>query len=192
VSAPERLSPLASFWPTLARAGGAKPAGLLLAERACRLTEIAARRGAEAQVAGLLLAPARAAGTVLPVAPGRWLVVSPEGSPALQASDLLNQAALVDATGAHVVLRLSGPALAAFMPAICRLDLARLRPGDAVRTPMAQVPVILAAVDAKPTYDLVIPSTFARSFAEALVHAAAAHGCAQDGTGASAPGDPAP
>jgi sarcosine oxidase subunit gamma len=42
---------------------------------------------------------------------------------------------------------------------------------------MAQVPVILHQADDVPSFDLLVPSTLAVSFAEFLLHAAAEFGC---------------
>lgn len=179
VSAPEPRSPLAAFWPTLSERAPAQ-AGVRLAERRCRLTEVAARKGEEATVARLL------PGGCLPLAPGRWLAVTPADLAPPEAAHFGGRASCIDVSGAHVALRLSGPRLAAIMPSLCRLDLATLQPGDVARTPMAQVPVLLAVVDLAPTYDLFVPFTFARHCAGAIVHAAQAHG------GAAADKPPAP
>lgn len=85
-------------------------------------------------------------------------------------------------SSAFVVLRVCGPAMREALAALCRLDLhpSALPPGRATRTPMAQVPVLVACVDPAPAYDLVVPATLARSVTEALLQAAAPHGARLD------------
>jgi heterotetrameric sarcosine oxidase gamma subunit len=179
VSAPEPRSPLAALAP-LRRARSAAAPGIVIAERACDVVDVAARRGRGEAARARLPAGSHA------VAPDRWHVVAARRAPGVLAGELAialaADASAVDLSSALVVLHVSGPAIRETLAAFCRLDLhpSAFPPGSAARTPMAQVPVLIACIDPAPAYDLLVPATLARSFAEALLQAAAPHGVRLD------------
>jgi len=150
--------------------------GVTLAERRAALTEIAARRG---QAAALGLPPtggsvARWGGVVLGLAPGVGLLVG--GAPPALPRQV---AAVIDQSGGFVVLRCAGPAAAEALAGICRLDLhdTAFPAGRAARSLMAQLPVVLHRAG-EAAFDLIVPASYAVSFAETLLHLATPHGCA--------------
>jgi heterotetrameric sarcosine oxidase gamma subunit len=187
VSAPEPVSALASS--LLAHADGAPE--VMLADRQAGLALIAARRGQDAHVDAALRqhlavglpTPGRAlvTGDVAArcTAPGTvWIEGSARHLAALAGAMVRDVAAIVDQSGGFAILRLSGPKSPVVLAKGCRLDLHPdvFGPGHCARTLIAQVPAILHQTDAQPTYDLLVPRTLARSFAEFLVRAAQASG----------------
>lgn len=168
VSAPEPRSPLEGH---LAPGGHGMP-GVTLAECRVPLHEIAARRGADLG----LPPPGRAAplfgGTALWIGPQTCLLLG--GAP----PDLPGESGVVnDQTGGFVLLHLAGPAVADLLARFCRLDLHRFTPGACARTLMAQMPVVIHRAGAT-AFELVLPATYAVSFVQGLLAAAAPIGCA--------------
>jgi sarcosine oxidase subunit gamma len=188
---PEPATPLAAIL-TQGRRGAASPAGVTLNERRVALVEVSARRGRAADLSATLRA---ALGVALPepgrasthddvaalwIAPETTLVVGPlTRLQAVQTAIAPAIAAVVDQSGGYVVLRLAGPQAAAALAKGCRVDLdARAFGADCVaRTIIAQMPAIVHRIAADPAFDLFVPMTFARSFAEFLLHAADEFGC---------------
>lgn len=190
MSAPEPRSALAD---ALSPGPRGKPgvAGVTLMELRTGLVEIAARRGQEKALdaelqrhLGLGLPEpgyAREAGDVaaLWIAPATTMILAP--SPRLD--PLLDGtapavAAVLDQSGGFAVLRVAGPMASAALAKGCRLDLdAGVFPGGRVaRSLIAQIPAILYRPSGDVGFDLIVPATFARSFAEFLCNAAAEFG----------------
>jgi len=192
VSAPETRSPLGDhFHP--GRRGAAGAAGVTLQERRASVVEIVSLRGRDDAVAEAcrtsfgaeLPPPGRSAGrhaTLLGLAPSNWLVVAPPDLPGALAAELraaLGPAALVaDQSTGFVMLRLAGPRARDALAKGCRVDLhpREFAAGRVARTPIAQVNVILHRVGDAPTFDLLAPSSTARSFAHFLLEAAGEFG----------------
>lgn len=191
MSAPEPRSVLAgSFTP--GPRGKPGVAGVTLMELRTGLVEIAARRGQETALdtelqrhLGLgLPEPGHAfeAGDVaaLWMAPATAMILAPPA----RLDPLLGAiapavAAVLDQSGGFAALRISGPMASAALAKGCRLDLdARVFPGGRVaRSVIAQVPAILYRPAGDVGFDVIVPATFARSFAEFLCNAAAEFGC---------------
>jgi sarcosine oxidase subunit gamma len=191
VSAPEPRSALASHLVPGSH-GRAGAVGVTLMELNTGLVEIAARRGQETALdaevqrhLGVgLPAPGRAfeAGNAaaLWIAPTTAMILAP--TPRL--APLLGAiapavAAVLDQSGGFAVLRVAGPMASATLAKGCRLDLdARVFAGGRVaRSLIAQVPAILYRPGGDAGFDVIVPATFARSFAEFLGNAAAEFGC---------------
>ena len=168
-----------------------RTAGVRIARIAADVVEVAARRGRAAELESLaardgLALPAlgtssaQPAALALAVRPGRWLVLAEPGAPGAGAARLTARlsaaATVVDLGSALVAFRLEGPAHRALLARGCRLDLdaAVFRAGAVAATPIAQVPVTLAALGAGML--LLTPSTTARHFAEWLAASAAPFG----------------
>ncbi len=156
------------------------------------LVEIAARRGqgtaldAELQrLVGLgLPEPGRAieAGDVaaLWIAPTTAMILAPPSRlDPLLGGIAPSVAAVLDQSGGFVVLRVAGPMASAALAKGCRLDLdARVLTSSRVaRSLIAQVQAILYRPAGDHGFDVIVPATFARSFAEFLRNAAAEFGC---------------
>jgi heterotetrameric sarcosine oxidase gamma subunit len=189
VSAPEPRTALAGH---LAPGPIGRPgdAGVTLQELHSGLVEIGVRRGQEAtldaalrQALGLgLPAQGRAteAGDVaaLRIGPATTLVVAPPARlQALFDGIAPSVAAVIGQSGGFAMLRIAGPMAAAALAKSCRLDLdARVfASGSVARTLIAQMSVVLHRVG--DGFDLIVPATVARSFADFLCGAAAEFGC---------------
>jgi sarcosine oxidase subunit gamma len=166
---------------------------LTLTERPADLTLVAARRGQEARLDALLHQqlglrlpdPGKAfSGTdcaALGLAPGTAVIEAPLPRLAtLRAALPSDMAASVDQSGGFAILRLGGGKSPDVLGKGCRLDLhpSAFGPGRCARTVMAQVPTILRQIDSTPSYDLIVPRTLARSFAEFVIRAAETSGVA--------------
>jgi sarcosine oxidase subunit gamma len=162
-------------------------AQLKLAERQAGLVAVAARRGQEARLdemlralLGIGLPQARhavAAGdcAALWTGPAMTLLRAPPARlQGLRAAIPRGVAAVIDQSGGYAIMELSASKSAAVLAKACRIDLhpSAFAPGDCVRTLMAQTPTILHQLDASPSYELIVPRTLARSFAEFLIRAA--------------------
>lgn len=113
---------------------------------------------------------------VLWLGPDEWLVVSETTSHTL-AADLAQavagaHAAVVDVSANRTVLELSGPAARAVLEKGCPVDLhpRAFRPGTAVTTTLARVPLLLWQVDAD-SYRLLPRSSFSDYVARWLLDA---------------------
>ena len=124
----------------------------------------------------------RAAPRALPVAPGTWLLMGPRGRHAWLVGKLAaatgGAASLVDQSMGRVVLRVAGSRARDVLAKGCRLDLhpRAFGPGGVAVTPIAHVTVTLVQVDATPTFDLLVPASYAETFLDWLLEAAAEHG----------------
>jgi heterotetrameric sarcosine oxidase gamma subunit len=191
VSAPEPLSP---FGPTGApgRHGVASAAPVTLTPRRVDIVQVTGADEAAARVvrsaAGLALPPPRRAeiaGDALAVwvQPSSWLVIRPRGEEGALARMLAAGAgdgvAIVDQSHGKALLRLAGPRARDVLAKGCRVDLhpRAFASGSAATTTVDHVTINLVQVDAAPTYDIVVPATFAENFLEWLIASAAEFGC---------------
>jgi heterotetrameric sarcosine oxidase gamma subunit len=114
--------------------------------------------------------------TALWLQPDGWLLQAPEGAEAELARTLAagGVAAVVDQTHGRAILSLAGARARDVLARICRLDLHPrvFGSGHVAGTIMADMPVVLHQRDDSPSFDLIIPSSFAMAFATALRHAA--------------------
>jgi heterotetrameric sarcosine oxidase gamma subunit len=158
-------------------------------DRAQVLKALARRRGMQLPDLGHVVA---SEGTlVLCVRPERWLVVTPPESSGSAAAGW--QAACagcgigVDLSSALTALEVAGPAVRTLLARGCRLDLDPdvFPAGHAAATIMAQVPVILAALETAVL--LLTPSSTARHFREWLTHAGQPFALAADEDASFAP-----
>ena len=87
-------------------------------------------------------------------------------------------AAVEDQSHGRTTIRLSGPSSRAMLSRGCRVDLhpRAFGPGRAASTMIAHVGCLVHQVDDAPSYDLVVFSTFAQTFLDWLLHAAAEDG----------------
>ncbi len=193
MSAPEPRSIVAAAMaPGRHGAGGGAP--VLIRERRMEVVQIIARRervdacaGAITSATGLRLRGPNAAVhagefSALWIQPRNWLVMRPwQGEGGL--FRLLRAAcgqngAVVDQAGGKTILRISGRHARTVLEKGCRVDLhgSVFAPGSAAVTPIAHVNVVLTQADDQPSYDLVLPSTFAETFLEWLEMSAAEFG----------------
>jgi heterotetrameric sarcosine oxidase gamma subunit len=178
---------------------GPEPSNVHLSERSSRmLWQIAAWRAGDvaslrtivAEHLGLTLpqAPdAAAKGNVVAfqVAPRRWSLVVPAAGGELDAAladALAGRAALTDLGHARTLLRLSGPMSRSTLAKLCRIDLhpRAFPPGRVAQTPLGQVAALLHAIDERPSFDLYLPRSLARSATISLIDAATEFGLALD------------
>jgi sarcosine oxidase subunit gamma len=115
-------------------------------------------------------------------APGQWLAVV-EGRAALSmlaklAAGLKGLATIIDQSDGKAVLRISGPRAREVLAKGCSLDLNPrvFKPGSAGTTPVALIDCVIWQVDETPSYDLVVPTSFAESFWSWLTASAAEYG----------------
>lgn len=160
---------------------------LTLVEVSLPASEAATAAAAVSQAFGLELPdPGRWTSTGLLAAvwirPHTWYLSQPRGAGSGLAERIASvagpRAAIVDQSSGKTVLRISGPAARDVLAKGCRVDLHPrvFGPGRAAATAIAQISALIAQVDDKPTFDLVVPSTFAQSFFEWLELSAAEYG----------------
>ncbi len=108
--------------------------------------------------------------------PNQWMVIS-EGDAADGMLEKIqkavgNKAGVVDQSHGRVGLRLSGEHARTVLQKNCAIDVHPLSfgPGSCVLTTIAHIGALLIQVDDTPTYDLFVNRSFARSFADSLVH----------------------
>jgi sarcosine oxidase, subunit gamma len=149
-----------------------------LRERSARLADIARSQGCPLPARGRIL---RAAATLVVAArPERWLVLSAPAAcgerAAIWQTACTGSAAVVDLSSALAALQLSGEAAAQLLARGCRLDLDRgaFPPGSAAATLIAQVSVVLAALDSG--FLLLTPATTAQHLREWLLASGAPFG----------------
>jgi sarcosine oxidase subunit gamma len=169
--------------------------GVTLSEHSgLALASVMARKGKSLELAArvkerfaidLPMTPRRAAdGPVhfIWAGPGRWLAAAPDQSPATFESDLrgalLGLASVTSQSDGRSIIRVSGPkareALAKGVP--LDLDPRAFGPGDTAMTVVAHINVHLWQCDTAPTYDFAVFRSFAGSFCEWLLDAAAEFG----------------
>lgn len=189
MSAPEPRSPLVEILKP-GRYGAESKMPVILHERHLSIVQVQARKG---QAAALTTILSSAFGLMLPgagqtsttgewravwIQPDTWLVIAPFTGP----GDLLERlaavasqsAAITDQTFGKSVLRLSGAKARDVLAKGCRVDLHPrvFGPGRSSVTPLAQVRCVLIQIDDKPTFDLIVASTFAVSALEWLERSA--------------------
>jgi sarcosine oxidase, subunit gamma len=147
-------------------------------ERATLLTDIARRQGCVLPARGRIQ---RGAATLVVAArPERWLVLSAPAAcgerAAMWQSACTGCAAVVDLSSALAAWQLSGAAAAQLLARGCRLDLegGAFPPGSAAATLIAQVSVVLAALDSG--FLLLTPASTARHVREWLLASGAPFG----------------
>lgn len=193
MSAPEPRSIIAHAMPRGRHgAGGEHP--LQIRERRMEVVQVTAGRERVDECAGAVTAatgirlrgPNRAIHhgdlTAVWIQPRTWLLLQPwRGEGALLrklAPGLDGLGALVDQTGGKAVLRIAGRHARDALAKGCRVDLhpREFKPGSAAVTLIAHVNVVLAQADGAPSFDLILPSSFAESFAEWLLLSAGEFG----------------
>ena len=116
------------------------------------------------------------------VQPGGWLLESEPAAPgALRARVAAATEGLglaVDQSSGRSVIRFAGSPVRSVLATCCRLDLhpRAFGPGSAAMTRVAHVACGIRLVDATPTFDLIIGSTYARWLIEELLEASARYG----------------
>lgn len=177
--------------------------GVIIAERTgLALASVMARKNKSAELAAcvrerfaieLPVTPRRVAGDALYfiwAGPGRWLAAAPGRSPVTFESDmraaLAGLASVTSQSDGRTIIRISGPkareALAKGVP--LDLDPRAFGPGDTAMTVVAHINVHLWQSDAAPVYEFAVFRSFAGSFCEWLLDAAAEFGVTvQDSVG---------
>lgn len=188
---PKRRSALEGFYVPGIDTGN--PSVTLAERRGLTMIQIAAIGNADAMCAtatgaGLTLpaspnaTESRDGVTALWLGPGRWLAVTPEAAPEALGRRLeaahADSAAVVDVSHGRTVIRVSGPATRTLLAKGCRLDLHPrvFRAGACAQTNIGHFAVLLHAVDDRPTVDLYVARSYAASFWEWLIEAAAEFG----------------
>jgi len=171
-------------------AGGENPVRIATCRHA--LLQLSARRGQEEKLhaaiqhaVGMALPPpgrSATSGTItaLWLQPDCWLLQGPEGDETTLACTRAagGRASIVDQTHGRAILSLSGARARDVLARLCRLDLHPRAfgpgpgPGRVASTTMSDISVLLHQRDDTPSFDLIIPSSFAIAFATALRHAA--------------------
>ena len=111
-----------------------------------------------------------------------WMLGAPghaEGALARLIREATGDAAsIVDQSHGKTVLHLSGAKARDVMAKGCRLDLhdRAFKPNHSAVTQVAHIGCMLRQLDATPSYELLVPSSFAETFFGWLTHAAAEYG----------------
>lgn len=117
--------------------------------------------------------------SAIPLAPAQWMLISANPSGAEFCESMgrkLKSAGYVsEQSDSRVIFSLSGPRVVELMQKGCRLDLhpSATGKGWCAQTQIAQCGVIILQTSDDPTYDILVYSGFARSFAEWLLHTGA-------------------
>ena len=189
MSVPDPISPLAgAFVPGHYGASGGTRVRIV--ERRASIAEVLAPVSGAAAVATTLRngvgldAPKPGAATMSSGAAALWIkpascLVIADGNPEGELARKLMAAAaagvaIVDQSHGKAILTLSGARARSVMAKGCRLDLhARaFRPGQTAVTQIAHIGCIILQRDEAPTYDLIVPATFARAFLDWLTTSA--------------------
>jgi len=116
------------------------------------------------------------------VQPGGWLLESEPSAPgafrARVAAAVEGLGAAVDQSSGHSVVRFAGAPARSVLATCCRLDLhpRAFGPDSAAMTRVAHVACGIRLVDATPSFDLIVASTYARWLIEELLEASARYG----------------
>ena len=117
---------------------------------------------------------------IVPLAKGRWLIFALYRGQVADPSamQLPTGAYLADVSHAYTVLEISGPSVDEFMRKGCRINLNPeiFTTGMCAQTLVAEVSVLLLKKDEQPTYILIIPSGYSKSFWQWIEEAAAEFG----------------
>jgi sarcosine oxidase subunit gamma len=125
--------------------------------------------------------------------PGQWLVIGAgvkgDALVAQLRAKLSGLASISDQTDGRVVIRLRGPDVRSLLAKGLPIDLhpRAFTPGGAAVTVLSQVGLHIWQVDAQPTYDLAVPTSYAAYVWRWIVDAAAEFGLSADGDGTEAP-----
>jgi heterotetrameric sarcosine oxidase gamma subunit len=167
---------------------------LVIAERPRSLVHLMARKDKAIALAAAINAafgldlppPGRSAAgpeaDAIWVQPGGWLLESEPAAPgalrARVAAATEGLGAAVDQSSGRSVIRFAGPPARSVLATCCRLDFhpRAFGPGSAAMTRVAHVACGIRLVDASPTFDLIIGSTYARWLIEELLEASAGYG----------------
>jgi len=176
------------------RFGATSATPLVIMERMLSLVQVQTRKGRDSDVQAAILAgfnlelPAaqRAATsatmTAIWIQPGMWMLSAAghaEGAMARAIKDATGDAAsIVDQTHGKTVLTLSGAKARDVMARGCRLDLhpRAFMPGHSAVTQVAHIGCMLRQFDEIPSYEMLVPSSFAETFFGWLTHSAAEFG----------------
>jgi heterotetrameric sarcosine oxidase gamma subunit len=116
------------------------------------------------------------------IQPGGWLLESEPAAPgalrARVAAATEGLGAAVDQSSGRTVIRFAGAPARSVLATCCRLDLhpCAFGEGSAAMTRVAHVACGIRLIDATPTFDLIIGSTYARWLIEELLEASARYG----------------
>jgi sarcosine oxidase subunit gamma len=116
--------------------------------------------------------------TALWMQPSAWLLVAPPGEPSALARAVKqvcgDAGSIVDQTQGRAVLHLSGDRAREVLGRICHLDLHPrvFHAGCVAATRVAELPCLLYQSDDAPSFELMVPSSYAGWFAEAVCRAA--------------------
>jgi sarcosine oxidase subunit gamma len=116
------------------------------------------------------------------IQPGGWLLESEPSAPgalrARVAAATEGLGAAVDQSSGRSVIRFAGAQARPVLATCCRLDLhpRAFGPGSAALTRVAHIACAIRLVDASPSFDLIIGSTYARWLIEELLEASSGHG----------------
>ena len=167
-----------------------------IAVSATDVVQVLARKGrAPDHVAALraafgleLPAPGRAATganlTALWIQPDGFFLLGPSGPEGALARAVKaacgDTASVIDQTHGRSVVTLSGANARWVLAKFCRVDLhpSVFGPGSVASTQIAHLACTIHQRDAVPSYDLIVFTTFRKSFLESLAHAAAEAGAA--------------
>lgn len=141
----------------------------------CDIVQLAARRG-QADALGMALpGPGAAIRTgefdALWIQPQAWLLIAPSGPEGAFAARITalaaDRGAVIDQTHGRTVFRIAGPGARDLLARGCRIDLhpRAFGPGRVAATIIAQIGCIIHQRDDAPSFDLIVPSTLAGSFA---------------------------
>jgi heterotetrameric sarcosine oxidase gamma subunit len=166
---------------------------LVLAERPRSLVQLMGQKGRSEAIAaaiksafGLDLPPpgkwaAGGEANSIWIQPGNWLLEAEPSPPgvfqARVAAAAANLGVAVDQSSGRNVIHLEGPPAYSVLATICRLDLHPrvFGPGSAAATRVAHVACVIRLADEKPSFDLIVGSTYARWLIEGLLEAS--HAC---------------
>jgi heterotetrameric sarcosine oxidase gamma subunit len=124
--------------------------------------------------------------TALWIQPDGFFLLAPRGPEGALAKSVKaacgDAASVIDQTHGRSVVTLSGARARWVLSKFCRVDLhpAGFRPGQAASTQIAHLACTIHQRDAVPSYDLIVFTTFLKSFLESLTHAAEHNGAASD------------
>jgi len=193
VSAPEPACPFGHSLPA-GRHGASVGTPVRLAARRCSLVQLAARRGQDDALAAAMRAAfglelplpghAAVAGelTALWIQPATWLLMVPTSEPGSLARSVKQACqeagSVVDQTQGRAVLELAGSASREILARICRIDLHPrvFRAGRVAATAVAELDGLLYQRNDGPSFEVLVPASYAGWFAEAVRRAAESTG----------------
>jgi sarcosine oxidase subunit gamma len=166
------------------------PDEVAIAVSATDVVQVLARKGRAADLAAALRtafglelpAPGHAANgqnlTALWIQPDGFFLIAPSGPEGALARSVKaacgDAASVIDQTHGRSVITLSGARARWVLSKFCRVDLhpGAFGPGSVASTQIAHLACTIHQRDAVPSYDLIVFTTFRKSFLESLTHAA--------------------